>query len=245
MESGPLVVAVMITGKNPKRIPLARASIAAFQEQVYANRQLLIINTGLDRLTDAEPAPAQIHEMHNPQQGMLSLGALRNVALDWIAAQRPPDTLVIQWDDDDWHHPQRIAFQVAHAELYAYQRPVTLRYQIRCDLRTGVAFVHTGDEPQWGIHGTILHPQVDFRYPEIGRHEDSHFLKRFPEASVLETMSQLYIRMSHGNNTFSNRHIMHHFANRLREWHLPADAAAYLAAVLTQHYPRAQTPGKI
>jgi len=232
----PLVIAVMITGKHEERIRLAQAAIHAFQQQSYEDKQLLIINTGQTRLSDETNPQEGIFEVYAPQWSFDPLGKLRNRALDIIADRFSADAWVIQWDDDDWHHPNRIATQVAHARDTGFKHPVTLRHQVRCSLVTGVAFVHVAQEAAWGIHGTVLHPQTDLRYEEVGKHEDSRFLKRFGQVEVCDNVAYLYVRFVHGNNTFSEQHIMHRFAGKQDQWFLPEDASNYLSHVLNQHY---------
>ena len=102
-----MVSAVMITGKHPERYALARVAVDCFHAQTHGSRELVIVNTGDVRLWRGEPEVVEIMV----EQAGLTLGELRNRALeaargDWV----------IQWDDDDWHHPERIASQLAVAE---------------------------------------------------------------------------------------------------------------------------------
>lgn len=234
----PLVIAVMITGKHPDRIPLAQAAIAAFELQSYERKQLVILNTGSTRLTDEiDPRPG-VYETFAPHWTLTALGTLRNYALDIIADRFPADAWVIQWDDDDWYHHQRIALQVAAAREDNFQHPVTLRRQVRYCFATNTAFAHDAQETAWGIHGTILHPQSEMRYEEVPKHEDSRFLKRFRRVTICENIPQLYIRFVHGRNTFDERHIMGKLAGRHDEWHLDIDTESYLTETLNQHYSK-------
>ena len=232
----PLVTAVMITGKHQDRIPLALASIAAFQGQTYPDKQLLILNTGQTRLTDELNPIPNVFETFAPHWCFTALGLLRNHALDIIADRFSPDAWVIQWDDDDWHHPHRIAMQVYTARENEFRYPVTLRNQIRYSFETNSGFEHKAQEAAWGIHGTVLHPQTDLRYEQVPKHEDSRFLKLFKRVDICENMPQLYIRFVHGRNTFNEQHIMRHLAGKRDVWDMSPEAKTYLADVLNLHY---------
>lgn len=233
----PLVVAVMITGKHHERVPLAHVSKTAFQRQTYPNRQLLILNTAREPLTEELYPQENVFEIHRPAWGLTALGKLRNEALDIIEEKFGGlNPWVIQWDDDDWHHPTRIAIQMAAAQAAGGDCAVTLRNQIRYSFESDVAYVHVANEPQWGIHGTVLHPTTHLRYEQLPKHEDSRFLKLFPKVVVCENPASLYVRFSHGFNTFSSRHIMGSFAGRSEQWSLPEAETRELEQLLHEHY---------
>lgn len=234
----PLVTAVMITGKDPARQPLAEAAIRSFFLQDYPNKKLLIVTDGYSLMshigkTYPEESRALITELRAPKQ---TLGGLRNVALDYFDSP-----FYIQWDDDDWSSPTRISDQLSACVEGALRenrlpRPVTLRYQVRYSFETNSAYVYTGGSP--GIHGTVLHPKTDFRYETIGKHEDSHFLNLFGQVDVFRNTPSLYLRFHHGANTWSQSHIMRQYAGQTDKWELDPAASLYLKSVLAEHYPK-------
>ena len=73
-----------------------------------------------------------------------TLGEMRNAAFDKTEAQ-----LLIQWDDDDYHGPDRISAQVA---AWRPGQAVVLKNQMRADLHGGDAFAYSRPA---GIDGTI------------------------------------------------------------------------------------------
>ena len=190
----PHVTAVMVTGKSAERLPLARLTAAAFCQQTYGSRELLIVNTNVERVE--APGPG-IRELHLPDSSY-TLGELRNIGLGEAAGE-----WIVQWDDDDWHHPRRIEEQMKMAERDA---ACVLNRQIRLHLEARKGFVYY--DPQ-GIHGTILHHRrIPWRYPSKGKAEDTEFLHQFARRIVADNVASLYVRFYHGHNTWDESHIM-------------------------------------
>ena len=168
----PLVTAVMITGKTPKHEKMARVAVQSFLDQTYTNKELVIINDGPYELRIGHPSVREIL-IREPQKKIL--GELRNLGIeeargDWI----------IQWDDDDYHHPHRILFQMAHRRP---DKAVVLLKQLRVDITKGEIICVQCDDG--GIAGTILHPaKTDVRYPIEAQGEDRQFLRGFSTVRV-------------------------------------------------------------
>jgi len=189
--------AVMVTGKSPERRPLAKAAMDAFLNQTYSNKYLLIVNDGEPIRNVRDPRIVEVR----PKPG-LSLGELRNIALEMIAGG-----WILQWDDDDIHHPKRMEYQMS------FRRPgkcQLLLSQLRADTETKEAFKFI--EP-FGIAGTILHPVTDARYPVASKGEDSYFWEKtwgFSGRQLLDNRGfpEVYLRLYHGQNTWDREHIM-------------------------------------
>lgn len=185
----------MVTGKDPGRIGLAKVAVRCFFEQTHAEKELVIINDGKVALGRADPRVREITIPHNPR---VLLGELRNLGL-----QKAKGDFVIQWDDDDWHHPRRIELQLANWERGA---AVLLQNQIRYSFIDGRAILYSR---RYGIHGTILHERMTgVRYVNRSKREDTWFLLNFSHRKVLESQPPLYIRFCHNANTWSTDHIM-------------------------------------
>lgn len=190
----PLVSAIMITGKHPDRERLARVAVECFHRQTHGHRELVIVNTGAVPLARGEPEVVEVMM----EQRALTLGDLRNRGL---AAAR--GEWIIQWDDDDWHAPERMARQLAVAEQDA---ACVLGSQLRHSFANGFTCICDAQE---GIDGTILHHRdAPFRYPSYERSEDTVFVRAFPRRVVLRDEPGLYVRFFHGCNTWSEAHIM-------------------------------------
>jgi glycosyltransferase involved in cell wall biosynthesis len=102
----PLVTAIMPTADRRGFVPKA---IEYFLRQDYANRELLVLDDGTDRVADLVPSDPRIRYVALDRP--LILGAKRNRACELAAGE-----VIVHWDDDDWHAPKRISYQVAELE---------------------------------------------------------------------------------------------------------------------------------
>lgn len=218
----PHVRAVMVTGKDAGRVPLARLAVACFEIQSYPERTLLIVNHG--------PAPILMHPTAGVDEVQVTrpptLGDLRNLALEEASKDGRADYL-IQWDDDDYYHPERISVQVAAIHNGS---ATVLRRQMVADLSTGEAFVH--ERPV--LEMSILHSaRTACRYRSLERGEDTYFagdIRRQHGLRGISNDSQLYVRLYHGMNTCGRGHFM-----RLFTRNLTADEQSYLDTVLARY----------
>jgi len=80
-------------------------AIQYFLRQDYANKELVIIDDGTDRVADLIPLDSRIRYFGLPRSA--STGAKRN-----LACKESKGTLIAHWDDDDWYAPWRLTYQV-------------------------------------------------------------------------------------------------------------------------------------
>jgi glycosyltransferase involved in cell wall biosynthesis len=226
----PLVSCLTVTAN---RVKLARRAIECFLAQSWPNRELIIVDDGaedyrgmLEEAMAAAPQgavrPPIRYEriVHNPVR---RLGELRNMTLDLSRGD-----YCMQWDDDEWYHPDRIARQVETLEGAGSAAGI-------CLLRDTLMHLDTPEFAQRpyrsslrrGTPGTILHRRTNVRYPNVARGEDSLFRDRLTKDSrvvVMDGQAHLFIRCFHGQNTWDRRH----FVERLHyTWR---DKLAYLMA---------------
>ncbi len=203
------ITCVMVTGKTTDRYPMARRSLQAFLEQRLPpdlHVELMIINDNevplLDPVKDKYP---NVREIQITKPGY-SLGWLRN-----MAKQLSRTTYMMQWDDDDFSTPHRIAWQAKFTNFDRAEATIFKR-EIHCHLHEGTAFVNDGRQSRvQGFAGTMLFPNTAFKFPDVGKHEDTEFLlhyKAIRRLRVLDNDPTLYIRFYHGNNTWSEKHVM-------------------------------------
>lgn len=201
-----LVTAVMVTGKDARRHRFATLAVEAFLAQTYHSKQLLII--GDSPIVSQLPEGPQIRKVQVKPGS--SLGALRNRALDEIS-----DGYVLQWDDDDYYHPEYMSYMQQRA---LQTQPTALLRQLRYSLVTGSGFLCTYDRPTEGIPGAVIYHRHSVRVPyqEIGKHEDSRFLNDNWGTSrqVLDNPGYYYVRFHTGLNTWDEKHIMRHVAGQ-------------------------------
>lgn len=194
-EAYPSVTAVMITGLHRERYAMARVAIDCFKRQTYPNKSLLIVNHGEESLFPNDP---RIRELRLLKSRWDTVGDLRNLALEHATSD-----YILNWDDDDWHHPLRMEVQMrARREDAA----VLLKTRIHHSLVNGRS--RYAEYPN-GAEATILHPRkVDFRYPSLLRGSDTVFAQQFAVRLPIENDPALHIRLFHGKNLWDEGHIM-------------------------------------
>ncbi len=199
----PLVSCLMVT-RN--RAALARRAVRCFVEQSWPERELVIVDDGAEDYTPML-APfiaggARIFYHRLPPDPARTLGAARNISLERGAGE-----FLVQWDDDEWYHPDRLSVQMAATDRLDV---VLLDYTL----------MHM-DTPEFVLHpyrtnlgrgtpGTVLHRRGPVRYPELAKGEDSKYLtqllRRYRGGTVTEPHSHLFIRCFHGQNTWDRAH---------------------------------------
>ncbi len=102
----PSVVAIVLTANRPA---MARQAVECFRRQTYANKRLLILDTGIDSAGYFGDYDEISHEWADLSLSTWSIGTLRN---DAIARRCGVSEILIHWDDDDLSHPNRLAEQV-------------------------------------------------------------------------------------------------------------------------------------
>lgn len=220
---GTLVSCLMVTAD---RLELARRSVTCFINQHHANRELVVVDDGTvdyRPMLRAAEAFAPVTHVKLPSTNRRSLGELRNIALDSARG-----TWCIQWDDDEWYHPDRIGRQLA-AALASGTGASALRWTLM-QVPTVGGFLRFRASTGIATPGTILFRRGTERYPALARNEDGIFLREVRRRHGLSILgresSHLFVRVFHGANTWDE----HHFRRRL--WRTPADAIRYATAQL-------------
>lgn len=198
----------MVTRDRPE---LARRAITCFLAQTWPHRELVIVDDG-DRSYDdlvASYDDPRIRYVRLPSSPSQRLGALRNASQDLARGEYR-----VQWDDDEWYHPERIERQMRPILDEGWDASLLQYTLMHCDtpalamhpFRTGLPF---------GTPGSLLHRRTRARYPNRARGEDSAFLRsvflRQRVARLGRGESHLLIRCFHGDNTWN----VSHFTERL------------------------------
>ena len=188
------------------RPDFVRQSIAYFQRQDYAARELIIVDDGTDDLTPLLPDDERIRYTRTAP---CSIGAKRNRACELARGD-----LIAQWDDDDWYASDRLTIQAE--PLLAGEADITgLRARIFFDLERWLfwtcapqlhhrIFVHD-------VHGgTLMYRrglgELATPYPDGSLGEAALLLRRAvgraPRLRRLPQTNDVFIYVRHGSNSW-------------------------------------------
>ncbi len=208
------------------RMDLARRSVACFEAQQWADKELVIVDDGHQDYTPML-APfidrgLRIRYHRIERRESVRLGELRNLSLSLADSE-----WCMQWDDDEWYHPERIRVQMA---ARGSRSAVALKWTL----------MHL-ESPQHGTltfrsdsgvatPGTILHRRDAARYPNLSRNEDGVYLAALRKQGMFvlgEAHSHLFVRCFHGGNTWDEQHFLSRLHRRPQDWwpYLRAKAA--------------------
>jgi hypothetical protein len=105
----PHVTAICLTDNRQQ---FTDRAVACFRSQNYAEKQLLILDTGsLEYRLPVMPVKesAQILLIHLKRSHDSTIGSLRNAAVRFAHSD---SKIIIHWDSDDWSSPRRMTEQV-------------------------------------------------------------------------------------------------------------------------------------
>ena len=210
-----LVTALMITGKDDKRILYSLQAISQFIRQDYKPKQLIILNHHPNlRVLDAFSIPANqtrlgitseenekvkqsVYEIDVHKDTTITLGALRNMSLAFV----PLYSYWCPWDDDDWRAPDYISTLLSHLkENNADAVAFTKRYEY--NINTGLAWMM---ELKSGFPIILCRHHPSVKYAEKDSMEDIGLLEQLRELGIVlkiyENDPRIYIRLVHENNT--------------------------------------------
>jgi glycosyltransferase involved in cell wall biosynthesis len=205
-----LVSCLMVTLGSAPRLPMVTRAIAAFRTQTHRARELVIVvgsageAAALEAIVPAQ-ADAAIRIVAAPRPG-LTLGALRN-----LAVARAHGDVVCQWDDDDLHHPERIAAQLD--ALAGYDACLLGEVMLLDAAARTLRWANWAETEAGGHPGTLMAKRSRMpAYPESGPSaslgEDLAVWKLLAANPVgrLRAVPHLYVYVSHGDNSWSAEH---------------------------------------
>jgi predicted O-methyltransferase YrrM len=195
LPSHPLVSCIMPTHNRRRFVGLA---IHYFLRQDYEPKELVIVDDGADSVEDLVPADSRIRYVRLDHK--LTVGAKRNLACEHARGQ-----VVIHWDDDDWHAPDRIRTQVGvlvreRADLCGLNPVFFL------DPAAGRAwrYLYPPQEKFWVHGGTFCYRRSfweDHRFADIDVGEDNQFIWSAPPARMIAVPdSTVLVALIHPGN---------------------------------------------
>ncbi len=230
-NEGEPIYALMITGKDDFHANLACNAIFSFLAQSYRNRYLIIISDGDFCFESSELPQERIVQIHL-NENRRSLGTLRNESMNAV----PSHAVWIQWDDDDWYHPDLMARQ--YEMLIANKvEACFLRHQVKYAFEINAGWA---DSFFGGFAGTVMARQrSELRYADMSRGEDSLFcylLKQSFLWMAWDNPPHYYLRFIHGHNSWHDEHFQ--LSRRtLNQRSMSIESATYLESVLPLYTP--------
>ncbi|HVF43560.1 MAG TPA: glycosyltransferase family 2 protein, partial [Pyrinomonadaceae bacterium] len=165
-----LVTCIMPTAN--RRAFVARA-VEYFLRQTYEPRELLVLDDGDDAVEDLMPPDGRVRYVRLKER--LTVGAKRN-----LACEQARGPIIAHWDDDDWHAPRRLSYQVSEllrtgAQVCGINR--LLFYDVR-DGR-GWQYAYPAGRKLW-LSGSTLCYRREFwagnRFAGVNVGEDARFV---------------------------------------------------------------------
>lgn len=213
MSHTPRVSCLMVTGNRKK---IARRAVKCFLDQNYPNKELVILDDGDEDYSEilSDIPKGDCHYIKIQKQEGTYLGGLRNMILDAATGD-----YLVQWDDDDWYHPERINIQAGYLDR-GYDACWLSSTLMHIDTEKHKDFPFLGGLPD-GVPGSIMHKNdTSIRYPNIVRGEDTIYQKDWMKKKWIklpEEYSHLFIRCYHGNNTWDETHFYRRSRNNFKD----------------------------
>jgi len=217
-----LVSCVMVT--QASRVELAKRAVRCFSEQMYPARELIVVyDEDFDAKTvfKAPLGGPRIFPVKAPP-GM-SLGDLRNYGI-----ARAGGAYIAQWDDDDWHHPERLQAQLeALKQAQDADGCCLSRWTLAWPARDLFTYSY---ERLW--EGSIVGHRAKMGiYPAVDKGEDTAQLEGLNITGL--DRPDLYVYVVHGNNVWNTEHFESMFsASEVAHNQLTSEQIATLKARL-------------
>ncbi len=204
MSAPPLVSCLCVTLGRPR---LLERAIKCFRGQRYPEKELVIVYEGFDGPTKdflAGVGDPNIVKIEAPADTPLTLGALRNAAVSACSGE-----YFSQWDDDDYSHPERIAFQMDVIAQSGLPASILMQWLI-FDEKEGRAYL-SHRRPWEGslvCRKSLLRDGDGVGYGDLKTGEDTPVVRNlFSRGLVFPViMPMLYIYTWHGGNVWSRDH---------------------------------------
>ena len=201
---------LMVSLPVPARFEGMMRAIGDWRRQTHSDRELIVVLDPPGSAAQARAAAA-VGAIADPDirlvvpETRLSLGHLRNLAVEAASGE-----LVCQWDDDDYHHPDRIAAQCA--AIAAADQPAGLLQDVMM-FDAGarhLRWTNWAATPIRGHPGTLICRRALMPlYPDAALGEDQIVAEALRDAGLLYLQPDephLYVYVTHGVNSTSTEH---------------------------------------
>ena len=225
----PKISCLMITANN--RFETFKTSVRCYADQTYPNRELVIVTDApkeyQQKLADYVSGRDDVRFVF--LDGWYSLGALRNISVALCFGD-----IFVQWDDDDFNAPDRLALQYSFLARHAKARVCFLSDQLHYYFNSKCLFwenwaqyCSNGIKKCSLIPGTIMAYKRHFhnKYPSAGNFcsagEDSVLTTTLCENDIddkevilMPSYGYMQVYTFHGNNVWDLEHHMRISRNR-------------------------------
>lgn len=213
----PRIAAIMPTADRRAHVP---AAIAQFLAQGRTDAELLILDDGTDPVSDLIPNHPAIRYVREETRRVL--GDKRNRCCELAQAE-----IIVHWDDDDWHAPDRIARQVAALEVSGADICGLAEIPFLADDGNGAWTYRWNGGYRWVYGASLAYRRAYWQrrpFRPLQQGEDTRFLFDARDAHVHVMPDQdLMVARVHAANT-SPKQVTGSY------WHA-ADAASHIALV--------------
>jgi hypothetical protein len=196
----PLVSCIMPTYN---RRAFVGQAIFYFLRQDYTDKELIIVDDGTDAVADLIPADERIRYIRLSEK--TSIGAKRN-----RACEQARGDIIAHWDDDDWHAPHRLRYQV-EALLRENTDLCGINTLLFYDPDTARAwqYVYSNGQRVWLSGSTLCYKRtfwVGNRFANINVGEDARFVwSGRPERMTVLADSTFHVGIIHKQNVSPKR----------------------------------------
>lgn len=202
----PIIVGILVTGKDDARVRLAQIAARHFFEQSYPWKRLIVVNHHPSRAVMSVPDlefaekgryPLPMVELRVDRQS-LTLGDLRNMALNLV----PWNACWITWDDDDWRHPHFLHH--LHQDMERHQADVSM-FSRRFEINLTNGYVWKTEYAQGFVH-FLCKQDHRIRYLRQDTLEDLNLRQQFQKLKKRVFVNHQndpgwYVRTVHRDNT--------------------------------------------
>jgi glycosyltransferase involved in cell wall biosynthesis len=203
-----------VTLAVPERLPFLKRSLADYCRQTYVDRELIVVVDGgaADARTAIRRWVAGLDRTDIrvvETDGTLSLGALRNRSWDEARGE-----VICQWDDDDFHHPERIERQFAALQAADGLSTCLQEVMLFVEASGRLHLTNWAATPPTVMPATVMcRASAPVRYPEEGPEsrlgEDLNLLGQLRKLGRFEAQTgspHLYVYVTHATNTCGGEH---------------------------------------
>lgn len=176
-----LVSCIMPTANRRVFVPRA---IEYFLRQDYEPKELIVVDDGDDAIGDLIPADERVRYVR--LDAKTSVGAKRN-----LACEQARGRIIAHWDDDDWHAPHRLSYQVEALEREGAELcgiSTLLFYEMRGGSGgRGWRYVYPTRQKAWLSGSSLCYTRAFWagnRFREINVGEDARFVWNKPAARI-------------------------------------------------------------